>query len=605
VPPASPTLLTAVKGTGKTVDLAWVNNSWDVIFYIDRSTDGIVYNTIYATDQWDTTYTDATVDYDTLYYYRVRAYGDIIYMSYCGYSAAFSNVALVRVTPPPLCEVIYTLELDYGAGWVDVTDKLNYARSRRGFSSPLARVATQGNAGFTLENTARTFSPALAPTLLPRLPVQFTMTYDGVSEVLFTGSIRTIAPTPDIRSTRKLSMLDCVDDMELLDIFEGQIAILINTFADDVIDGVVASAYTPAATDYETGLNAFPVAADRWSYEGITVNSGRRGPTESARASQKILDATVSDWGHFFIAKDGTPTFFNRHHETLDVTTELTLDNTMHRLSYRKSLQQIINHVEITCYPRSIGTVPEVLGRLSQTNAPSIEAGATLTLTLQFRDPVDQTIELGGLDLLDINAYQGLDIVATVDPAGSGTDVTADIVVVMTDYGNRVELALTNGGLAMAYIQTLQVRGYAVRSREPVTIISQNAASVLAYGRRKLAINAPLMSNIADAQALADHLVQYYKDPLDEITAVTFSAHTNVTLMEAARDIELLDRVSLTEDQTGVSSTFFIYSIQHDIRDNYRHEVTLGLLKAFELGAGVDPWIWDLSLWDSGDVWIY
>lgn len=508
-----------------------------------------------------------------------------------------------------LCDVIYTLEIDYGAGWVDVSDDLNYVSIRRGFSDPLSRVAIQGSASFRMENTARTFSPPLVGALLPRLPVRLTMSYLGVPIVLFTGSIRNISPTPSICTPRKLSTLECVDDMELLDIYEGEIAILVDTHADTIITFVVAAAYAPAGTNYEAGVTQFPVAADRWSYQGISMNSGREGPTETIVATQKILDACVSDWGSFFIAKNGDPTFFNRHHMILHGTTELTLDNTMFDMDYQMSTQEIINHVEVTCYPRSIGVVPEVVGRLSQNSPPSIEAAATQIYILYFRDPVDQTVELGCLSPIDPDLAPGKDIYATDDPAGVGADLTANIVTVVTDYGDRVELALTNNAAVTAYIQILQIRGFAVRSREPVTLVSRDNVSIAAYGRRKLSLNAPLISDPDDAQNLADYLIDVYKDPLDELPSVTFSAHTNDTLMEAARDLELFDRVSITEDQTGVTGLFFIYSIQHVIKDNYNHAVTLGLMKAYSLGA--DPALWgadpDAAEWAPGGsgVWVY
>ena len=506
---------------------------------------------------------------------------------------------------PALCTVTYTLEVDFGSGWEDISDDLSDVPTiRRGFAGSLERVATQGTATFVLNNTSRAYSPALYPVMVPRWPVQFTMSFMGVAAVLFTGTLRAIRPTPDICGVRKLVAFECVDDMAKLDAFKGEIALQTDTRAHTIIAAVVAAAYTPAATNYENGVNIFPVAADRWSYEGVTVNSGRRGPTEMVTASQKITDATVSDWGHFFIAKDGTPTYYNRHHEVLDTTTVLELE-AMSRLTYQKSTWQVVNYVEVTCYPRTIGIVPEVLGRLSQTAAPSIATLATDTYVLHFRDPVNQGIELGGLNPItpDVGDAARTDILCTDDPAGGGADVTGVIVVTMTDYGDRVELALENTGAGTAYVQRLQVRGYAVRSREPVTVIAQDAVSIAAYDRHELPINAPLMSSIAEAQALAEHILDYYKLPLDEVPSVTFSAHVNATLMEAARDLELLERVWIYEEQTGVEGYFYIYGISHRIRDNYNHEITLSLLKAYDIGG--TPWIWNTSLWDGPDVWVY
>ena len=505
---------------------------------------------------------------------------------------------------PPLCTVDYKLEIYQSGAWVDESDYLSDVPSiRSGFASPLARVAVQGTASFVMNNTSRRYSPPLVPGMVPHLPVRFTMEYDGVPRVLFRGTLRDIRPTPDVCGVRKLVRLDCVDDMAKLDAFKGEIALQINTHADTIIQAVVAAAYTPAATNYETGVNAFPVAADRWSYQGVTINSGRKGPTEMVTAAQKIEDAAVSDWGHFFIAKDGTPTYYNRHHELLDTTTALTLE-AMSGLSYQKSERGVINYVEVTCYPRTIGTVFEVLGRLSQQSAPTIDGGATQTFVLHFRDPVNQGVELGALSpqIVTVAPPATDDLSCTDDPAGAGGAVA--VTVVETWHGHRAEIAVTNPTAAPAYIQKLQVRGYAVRSREPVSVIAQDAiVSIPLYGRQELPINAPLMSNPIDAQALANHLLTYYRLPLDEVPSVSFSAHTNVRLMEAAQDIELLQRAWIKEEQTGVEGFFYVYGINHQIRDNYNHIVTLALMKAYDIEG--TPWIWDTSHWDGPDKWVY
>jgi len=375
VRPPAPTDLDATAATDAyRIDLSWTDHTDSVAeTHIERGIDGVTFTEIATVAAGVATYADTSVALDVLYYYRVRSYiapGEW----YLGYSA-YSSIASAEVIPQPLCTVIYTLEVDFGSGWEDITDDLSDVPTiRRGFAGPLTRVAAQGTASFVLNNTSRRYSPALYSAMVPRWPVRFTMSYMGTGAILFTGMLRAIRPTADICGVRKLVTFDCVDDMFKLDTFKGEIALQTDTRADAIIQAVVAAAYTPAATNYETGINNFPVAADRWSYEGVTVNSGRKGPTEMVTASQKITDATVSDWGHFFIAKDGTPTYYNRHHEILDTTTALELE-AMHRLTYQKSVWQVVNHVEVTCYPRTIGIIPEVLGRLSQTDAPAIASG--------------------------------------------------------------------------------------------------------------------------------------------------------------------------------------------------------------------------------------
>jgi hypothetical protein len=248
--------------------------------------------------------------------------------------------------------------------------------------------------------------------------------------------------------------------------------------------------------------------------------------------------------------------------------------------------------------------VYEIVGRISQTSAPMIDSGpgTTQVFDIDFRDPANNAIAIGALTpLLPVATT---DYAATSDEAGLGSDETANVTAAMVSYGDRAEVTLTNAAAYPVYIQKLQVRGYAVRARESGTAIAQDAASILINGKRKLSINAPLMNSLHEAQALANYLLDYYKDPLDEIPSATFSAHIDATLMSAARDIELFERVVLSEGQTGVSAeAFHIYSITHDISDEYHHDVTLGLLVAYDIGG--TPARWDAAHWDGPEVWVY
>ena len=106
------------------------------------------------------------------------------------------------------------------------------------------------------------------------------------------------------------------------------------------------------------------------------------------------------------------------------------------------------------------------------------------------------------------------------------------------------------------------------------------------------------------AQTFANYLLDYYKDPLHEIRGVEFYANTNATLMEAARDLELLQKVDLTESQTGLSSQgLFIYAIRHTIAPGRIHKVSLDLEQPYAISG--DPFIIEESLIDGADVIIY
>lgn len=483
---------------------------------------------------------------------------------------------------------------DISADWIDAT-------IRRGFASPLARVPAVGRARFRLRNSAQAYSPPLEAGVVPMLPVQFTMTYGITSVVLFRGFIEEIRPDFGTKLQRQ-AVLECVDAISMLDRYEGEVALQTDVYADDLIEDVVAAVYTPPDTDYDEGVNLFPTSCDRWSY-GPRVNPDNPGgaAVENVRAMDKILDCCTADWGRFFVKGDGTAAYYNRHHMPLEDTITLTLDNTMVAMGYRKADDTIFNYVQVTCNPREIGQTREVLGEISGDDPPRIEASADITLTLRFRDPSNTSRHIGGLSCLTPVATT--DYECTDDEGGEGTDVTTDVTPTATFYGDYAEIKLENTTAAPVWVQKLQVRGYAVRAREPVTVTAQDATSIAAYGKRKLTLNVPLMSWTAHAQSLADYLLAVYKDPQHDVHGVSFIANSDATRLSFARDLDLLDRVSITETQTGLSAFLgHVYALEHVINSKWHHVVTMDLETPYDVGT---PFRLDTSALNSGHVLIY
>lgn len=454
----------------------------------------------------------------------------------------------------------------------DISDDLISGVVERGFSSPTARMGQTGRATFVLWNGTRAYSPAYTAAALPRRAVRLDMTVGLTTATIFAGFVKGLKPEPGQWRART-AMLECVDALDLLGLHEGSIAALQNALANEIIAAIVASVYTPPSTDYQTGINVFPVSADNWdSPSGIGF--------EDTPAGQKIERVCGADWGRFWIAGSGAPTYRNRHSH-IGAASVLTLetDGSLRALGYDKGDASIYNHVEIGCYPRAVGTIYERLGYIggdsgTRNAPPAIEPGATRTFELQYKDPAGGA-RMGALAAL--TPVSDTDYAATSDEAGEGADVTADISVAVTAYGDRAMVAVSNGGAALAYLQRLQVRGLAVRVRAQVTVQAQDATSILAYQRRKLRVSLPTLSSEAEGQALADYLLRIHKEPRDVVGGISFDGAENDTLMAAARDLELLDKITVTEYQTGLSSyAGFVYRLRHAFGDG-RHIVTFDL----------------------------
>ena len=476
---------------------------------------------------------------------------------------------------------------DYADAGEDISADWMAIDISRGHSSPLARYPGVGRMTVMLKNAAQTYSPPTNAAARPRVPVRLTMTYGATTKTLFAGHVESIRPTFGTRKERR-ALLRCVDRVSDLDRFSGDVALQTGVWADDIIQAVVAAVWTPGTTNYEAGVNQFPISGDITAGPLGWAGVGRifvHGPQE-IRASDKIADACMADWGRFFVSGAGVPTFYNRHHVPLYASADFALDNTMTAMDYEMSDTEIYNYIEVTCHPRSISETYEVLGRIEQSHAPMIDANAATTFDIHFRDPSNNAIHVGGLAVIE--PVLGTDYTVTNDQAGEGDDESSNVSAGIVAYGDHAEVTLTNAAAYPVYVQNLRVRGLAIRTREPITVVAQDATSIATYGLRKLALDAALLASDVAALALANYLLSYYKDPLHDVRGVTFFANRDAALMAAARDIELLQQVTLTEDQTGLDAeALFIYAIRHHITPPGVHRVSIDLEQPYAIGGTV------------------
>jgi hypothetical protein len=252
----------------------------------------------------------------------------------------------------------------------------------------------------------------------------------------------------------------------------------------------------------------------------------------------------------------------------------------------------VYNNVEVTYTPRTVGTSVEVVGAFRQSKALRIEAGETKNVTVQFSDPNNAARRIGVFNA--ITPVATTDYTATSDELGYGTDLTADLTVTMTALADRANLTLENTGVSALYVQTLQVRGYAVRLNDRLSAIVDDAASQALYQKRTLALQTALISFAPEAQRLAEHLVERYAVPQDEVRNVKFLAHANDALMAFARDVELLQRVTITEGETGLDAwDGLIFGMAWRVA-GMTHEVTLQVQTPYTLPVG--EWILGTAL---------
>lgn len=457
----------------------------------------------------------------------------------------------------------------------------------RGFSNPLARMATAGRAVFVIQNVDKSHSPPLAAGRVPMRQVRFRMTSGGNTSTLFRGFLENIRSVPAPSGPPKTLALECVDAIALLDMHEGAIPLQFNAQAHEIVSAIISSVYSAPGTNYENGINSFPTSGERWSglRSGMTLMPRMAGPQEVINASGKLTDTAVSDWGRFFIDGQGRPTFHNRHHQLLNTTPRLTLVNQMHGMDYALEAMAIINDVEIQYSPRVIGGRGEVLGSLSPGRAIAIDGNSSEQFTLRYADPANSEVRVGGYQLV-IPLQSGTDFMVTSDEAGEGNNENGSVSINVDGHADQAEITVTNNVNRTVYLQKLQIRGRAVRVRRPETARAFDGTSINTYRRRVAALTAPLMNSHAQAQRLAEHLIDQHSEPRDMVTGVRIYANRNSTFLNAVRQMELGDRVRITEDHLGLSNfDSVVYHMEHRIEHPGYHELVIAVHEPYSVSG--------------------
>ncbi len=201
--------------------------------------------------------------------------------------------------------ITFIVEIDWAhdGTWTDETSRTRRVQIKSGFDEPGRAVATTGRCVLTMDNGDRRFSPGYASSplygdVLPRRQVRVTAS-DGVTTwTLFRGFVDDIQPDAGEWGAGEC-LITCVDGIALLGQQRIGVAHENSKAVDDAVSAVVASAYTPPATCYADNGDTLTHYGRSWQPE----------QTSCLDALREIAEAV---YGRFYVARDGTPTFWSR-----------------------------------------------------------------------------------------------------------------------------------------------------------------------------------------------------------------------------------------------------------------------------------------------------
>lgn len=455
--------------------------------------------------------------------------------------------------------VTFTVEVDWHADgtWTDETARVRRVRARAGFAGPRSPVAAPGTCALTLDNRDRRFSPGisaspLAGNLLPGRAVRVRASEDGNTWTLFRGTIARIAP--EAGAWPGAVTITCADGIARLARARVSVPHADAVPVDEAVSDLVSAVYTPPALS----------AADNGD---SLAHYGRTWEPEHTTVLDALADICRAVYGRFWVARDGTATFWSRRQQQDPSVSAALVIGTgasaapLDALDVALDAEGVINHAQVTVYPVETVGSPQVLW--TARTVLRVAPGQTRTIYAPFHD--ENGARVGALDVVAPLAVTDYAVNDRAD--GSGFDYTSSPHFALSAEieATRAAITLTNTAIGPLYVTRLHVRGKPIRVHDPITLDVGDVTSQVDYEGRALALDLPMQPDPVFGQAYAEYLVGRYKTPA--LAAVRLRIRDRARIGGVSIfGVGLMDKVIVSDAALGLSAAaHWVYAVEYEL----------------------------------------
>jgi hypothetical protein len=449
-----------------------------------------------------------------------------------------------------------------------VTTSSSHGYSSEDWITIAGATQTDYNGSFRITKTAATTFTYDLGTLTPATPASGTITA-RIGYLKHNGKLRSADPAPGAYRTRRVTVTSYDGMRDLAETQLRDVAVQINQSESQLLTTVLAAVPATAQPKYQS----IDAGVDTYPYAFNELGSG----TSVLRVVKNVC---VSSYGTCFMRGDGTLEFQSRNTRATGAAA-FHFDETMHGLTTNASIDELVNHVQTTISPRSIDSAATTKVYQATGTPFSVEAGETITMVVDYRDPSNPDTLIGATDV--INATATTDYLGNSLVDGSGSNLTSSLAIVTTQYASTATLAITNNhATATIYLVDasgdafLQLRGKGVYEHSPQTFTAKSSQP---YGDKTLNISLTYQDNLTTAQSYALVVEEKYNQAAHaQLESISFHGNDSADLLLHALSLEPGDMIEVTETNVGASQILMvIQSVGLAITSGPWVTVTLGL----------------------------
>tara|TARA_R110000824_G_scaffold32908_5_gene106113 strand:- start:2493 stop:4232 length:1740 start_codon:yes stop_codon:yes gene_type:complete len=427
------------------------------------------------------------------------------------------------------------------------------------------------NGTFQITKTAATTFTYSLSSLTPSTPASGTITA-RLGYIKHWGKLRSADPNPGAYRVHLVRVTSLDRMRDLAETKVRAIAVAVDKTEAELLtlmlDSLPAVAQ-PLRRSFATGVDTYPYA-----FNGL-------GAGQVALSIVKSI--AVSAFAAVYMKGDGTLVLQSRTTRSTG-TPAYHFDESMMALSTAQSVDELVNNVRTVIHPRTIDSAATTV-IASTTGTPlSLEAGATLTVYLDYRDPSDTKTLIGGTAV--VNATATTDYLGNAVIAGSGTNLTSSLSVTTTAYASTAKLVIVNNHATDTIfivngsgVSFLQLRGKGIYQEASQSF---EAASSQPYGDKAITIDLKYQNSPSIAVDYGVLVESRYNDQAAaSLQSITYQANDSDDLLLQSVALEPGDVIQVSESATGADAIdMVIQSVRLGISEGPWITCTYGLAPA-------------------------
>jgi len=382
-----------------------------------------------------------------------------------------------------------------------------------------------------LDNTDKRFTPEFNSTigtaLVPNRPLRMAIGFDLASGKKMMNVFKGLSDMVKENKVDRTVEFGGSDYLSYLRDLQMDSVLYENYRTDQIVEEILIEAgFGSSQYVLDEGLNTIEFA---WFNKDQT-------------AGERIRQICESEEAHFFQDEEGILRFQNRRHYIVSPFT--TIQKYIHSgdiLDWQVIDDVgIYNSVVVSAKPREV--YPTNVEVWKDGIIEEIPALGELTIWASMDNPIYSFV----------TPVATTDYVANSASDGSATNLTANISLTLTGFGDTAKIVISNSGGQKAYMTFLRLRGKPAIVTSEIYQKYEDNISISRYGKRVLEVNNDFIDSDSFAYYLSRTLVSKYKDPLKRVRI----------LVRGMPQFQLKDKVSVYDRDLDTYKNYRIMRIQ-------------------------------------------